>query len=51
LSADALAPVEDERAVRLLRYLFYLGYEFANAEKSPEWSEEGRRALLQMQGR
>lgn len=51
LSAEALAPVEGERAVRLFRYLFYLGYELANAEKSPQWSEEGRRALLQLHGR
>lgn len=43
---DSLDVVNVEAAARVLRLVFYVGREIANADKRPGWTPEGRRQFL-----
>jgi Zn-dependent M28 family amino/carboxypeptidase len=45
---DELEGVDTEKAARVARIMFYLGYEVAQADERPAWTEEGRAMLAEM---
>ena len=44
---DSPDKIDSEKASRILKLLFYLGREIANAERRPEWDPESRRLIVE----
>ena len=43
---DEVDRIDAEKAVRISRLIFYLGYELANRSERPRWNPEGRRQIV-----
>ena len=44
---DSPEKINSEKEARILRLLFYLGQEVANAPKRPEWNAESRSEIVE----
>jgi hypothetical protein len=48
--SDELEAVDCEKAARVARLMFYLGYEVAQADERPQWTEAGKEMLEELVG-
>jgi len=48
--SDELEAVDSDKAARVARIMFYLGYEVAQGNDRPQWTEAGRAMLAEMGG-
>jgi hypothetical protein len=49
-ASDSPKAIDPDREARILRLAFYVGYDIANAKRTPSWTAAGRRAFLESTG-
>ncbi len=49
-TTEAIATIDAEQTARIMRLVFYIGHNLAEAQQRPRWTAEGRRRRLQMLG-
>ena len=49
--SDELERVDTDKAARVARLMFFLGYEVAQADERPQWTEAGRELLAELGSR
>jgi hypothetical protein len=49
--SDELAKIDAEKEARVLRMVYWIGQDVANAASRPQWNEESRRRIVEGEGR